>query len=110
MQHVAGQLPEYKLFWMPEGYTKYERTSSGTEVRETWAGTDTDPAGLPDSAPEVMRGGNVTLSVGTIIGSASAHANTLAWKDPETGLYFRIHGTADKETMIHIAEQVKKSS
>lgn len=68
------------------------------------------PEGLPDSASEVVKGGGVTLSVGTIIGSTSAHANTLAWKDPETGLYFCIHGTADKETMIHIAEQVKKSS
>lgn len=52
----------------------------------------------------------VTISVDTIIGPTSAHANTLAWKDPETGLYFRIHGPVDKETMIHIAEQVKKPS
>ncbi len=153
VQPAAGRLPEYELSWMPEGYTKYERTSSSPAVQETWVGTDTsltllyasDPVKLPDSTPEAVKVngvdaeyweaeelyesdggsmtvngekiegtqteiGGMTISVGTIIGPASAHANTLAWKDPETGLYFRIHGTVDKETMIHIAEQVKKSS
>ena len=153
VQPAAGQLPEYELSWMPEGYTKYERTSSGTAVQETWVGPDTsltllyasDPVELPDGTPEAVKvnsvdaeyweaeefyesdGGSmtvsgekiegtqteidgVTISVDTIIGPTSAHANTLAWKDPETGLYFRIHGPVDKETMIHIAEQVKKPS
>ena len=150
VQPVTGQLPEYELSWMPEGYTKYERNISGSAVQETWLGPDisltllyaSNPVELPDGMPEPVKVngvdaqyweaeepyksgsgsmtvsgekiegtqteiGGVTISVGTIIGPTSAHANTLAWKDPETGLYFRIHGTVDKETMIHIAEQVK---
>lgn len=51
--------------------------------------------------------GGVSISTGTIVGPGAAGANTLAWKDPNTGIYFRIHGTVDKETMIRIAERVK---
>lgn len=52
--------------------------------------------------------GGVSISTGTIVGPGVAGVNTLAWTDPDTGIYFRIHGTVDKDTMIRIAEQVKK--
>ena len=32
--------------------------------------------------------------------------NTLAWQDPDTGLYFRLQSILDKDIMLHIAEQV----
>lgn len=151
VQPAAGQLPEYELSWMPEGYTKYERTSSGSAVQETWLGSDTsltllyasNPVELPDGTPEAVKvngvdaeyweaekpykpsGGSMTIngeevegsqvevggvsiSTGIIVGPGAAGVNTLAWKDPSTGIYFRIHGTVDKDTMIRIAEQVKK--
>ena len=151
VQPDAGQLPEYELSWMPEGYSKYERNVSGSAVQETWLGSDTsltllyasDPVELPDGTPEAVKvngvdaqyweaeepykpgGGSMTvngeevegnqvevggvsISTGTIVGPGAAGVNTLAWTDPDTGIYFRIHGTVDKDTMIRIAEQVKK--
>lgn len=51
--------------------------------------------------------GGVTISTGTIVGPGSYRVNTLAWTDPDTGIYFRIHGTVDKDTLLRIAEQVK---
>lgn len=151
VQSSAGQLPEYQLSWMPEGYTKYERSVSSSAVQEIWMGPDTsltllyasEPVELPDGTPETVEvndtaarywqaeepyesgGGSMTvngekvdgnkteidgvsISTGTIVGPHAAGVNTLAWTDPDTGLYFRIHGTVDKDTMLHIAEQVKK--
>lgn len=51
--------------------------------------------------------GGVTISTGTIVGPDAAGVNTLAWTDPDTGIYFRIQGTVDKDTLLRIAEQVK---
>ena len=151
VQPAAGQLPEYELSWLPEGYTKYERTSSGSAVQEIWLGPDTsltllyasNPVELPDGTPEAVKVngvnaqyweaeepyesgdgtmivngeevegskveiGSVSISTGTIVGPGAAGVNTLAWTDPNARIYFRIHGTVDKDTMIRIAEQVKK--
>ena len=52
--------------------------------------------------------GGVSISVGTIAGPNAADASTLAWQDPDTGLYFRIHGTVDRDTLLRIAEWVEQ--
>ncbi len=49
----------------------------------------------------------VIVSSGTIVGPTSAGANTLFWKDPETGLFFRLHGTVDKDTLLTIAQRIR---
>lgn len=151
VQPAAEQLPEYELSWMPEGYTKYERSVLPAAVQETWLGPDTsltllyasEPVELPDGTAEAVKingvaarywqaeepyegdGGSMTvngeevegnqteiggvsISAGTIVGPDAAGVNTLAWTDPDTGLYFRIHGTVDQDTMLHIAERVRK--
>ena len=54
--------------------------------------------------------GDIAISVGTIAGPSAADVSTLAWKDPDTGLYFRIHGTADQDTLVRLAEQVREGS
>lgn len=153
VQPDAGQLPEYELSWMPEGYTKYERNVSGSAVQETWLGPDTsltllyasDPIELPDGTPEAVKVngvdaqyweaeepyepgggtmtvngeevegsqveiGGVSISTGTIVGPGAAGVNTLAWTDPDTGIFFRIHGTVDQNTMLRIAEHVKRAA
>lgn len=153
VQPDAGQLPEYELSWMPEGYTKYERNVSGSAVQETWLGPDTsltllyasDPVELPDGTPEAVKVngvdaqyweaeepyepgggtmtvngeevegsqveiGGVSISTGTIVGPGAAGVNTLAWTDPDTGIFFRIHGTVDQNTMLRIAEHVKRAA
>ena len=151
VQPAEKQLPEYQLSWMPEGYTKYERSVLPAAVQETWLGPDTsltllyasDPVELPEGTPEVVKvngvdaeyweaeepyesdggsmaangeeaGGNqteiggVSISTGTIVGPNAAGVNTLAWTDPDTGIYFRLHGTVDKDILIRIAQQIKR--
>lgn len=49
----------------------------------------------------------VTVSVGTVVGPNAAGVNTLAWTDPDSGLFFRLHGTLDRETLVRIAEQIR---
>ena len=51
--------------------------------------------------------GDIAISVGTIAGPSAADVSTLAWQDPDTGLYFRIHGTVDQDILLRIAEYVK---
>ena len=52
--------------------------------------------------------GNVTVSVGTISGPRSADVATLAWTDADTGVYFRLHGTVDQDTLVRIARSVRE--
>ena len=49
----------------------------------------------------------VTVSTGTIVGPNAAGVNTLAWTDPDSGIFFRLHGTLDRETLVRIAEQIQ---
>lgn len=49
----------------------------------------------------------VTVSVGIVVGPNAAGVNTLAWTDPDSGLFFRLHGTLDRETLVRIAEQIR---
>ena len=35
--------------------------------------------------------------------------NTLAWQDPDTGLYFRLQSILDRNTMLRIAERVEQA-
>ncbi len=50
--------------------------------------------------------GDVTITIGTIAGPNSAGVNTLAWTDPDTGLFFRLHGTVDQDTLIRVAGSI----
>ena len=50
--------------------------------------------------------GNVTVSVGTISGPRAADVATLAWTDAASGVYFRLHGTVDQDTLVRIARSV----
>ena len=53
--------------------------------------------------------GDMSISVGTITGPSASDVSTLAWEDPDTGLYFRIHGTVDRDTILRIAEGVEQA-
>ena len=52
--------------------------------------------------------GGVTVSVGTISGAQASDVATLAWTDADTGLHFRLHGTADQETLVRVAEDLRE--
>ena len=40
-------------------------------------------------------------------GVGSTTTNMLAWQDPDTGMYFRLQGRLDQDTLIRIAESVR---
>lgn len=73
------------------------------EPRES--GSDTLVNGQESDGSSVEVGG-ITITTGTIVGPNSARVNTLAWTDPDTGLFFRLHGTVDRDTLIRMAESI----
>ena len=52
--------------------------------------------------------GGVTITVGTVAGSQSTDAGTLAWKNPE-GIYFRLHGTESMGTLLRVAASIMET-
>lgn len=52
--------------------------------------------------------GSVTITTGTISGPGAADVATLAWTDADTGVYFRLHGTVDQDTLVRIARSVRE--
>ena len=53
--------------------------------------------------------GSVTITVGTVAGSQSAGAGTLAWQNPE-GIYFRLHGTESMGTLLRVAASIEETA
>lgn len=53
--------------------------------------------------------GSVTITVGTVAGSQSADAGTLAWQNPE-GIYFRLHGTESMGTLLRVAASIEETA
>ena len=53
--------------------------------------------------------GGVTITVGTVAGSQSADAGTLAWQNPE-GIYFRLHGTESMGTLLRVAASITETA
>ena len=51
--------------------------------------------------------GNVIISTGTIPGTNSKNMSTLMWEDEDTGVFFRLQGAMDQDTLVRIAEQVE---
>lgn len=51
--------------------------------------------------------GNVTISIGTIPGTNSKDMSTLMWEDEDAGVFFRLQGAMDLDTLVRIAEQVE---
>ena len=90
------------------------------------AGELAKPTGMPEvvhiadligrywgaTASEAASG--VTVTVGgsetEYLVSDEAHENTLLWKDPATGMTFRLHGALDKETLLRMAESVVQTA
>lgn len=73
----------------------YESSSSTTVNGETVEGNRTEVNGA-------------TITTGTIVGPKADGVNTLTWEDPDSGIFFRLHGTVDKDTLLRIAEGVRK--
>lgn len=54
-----------------------------------------------------MEVGNVVISTGTIPGTNSKVMSTLMWEGEEAGVFFRLQGAMDLDTLVRIAEHVE---
>ena len=53
--------------------------------------------------------GGVTITVGSVAGSQSTDAGTLAWQNSE-GIYFRLHGTESMGTLLRVAASITETT
>mgnify|MGYP005788894847 CR=1 FL=1 len=53
--------------------------------------------------------GGVTIIVGSVAGSQSTDAGTLAWQNSE-GIYFRLHGTESMGTLLRVAASITEAT
>lgn len=133
---VTADLIEYTPGWIPNGYSLLEHYEIADTVQTYWkqdgvalsltysgyklADPDWDSTvveindfeGKYWEAKESPVGTNNESSASTAViipGVGSKTTNTLTWKDLDTGIYFRLQGSIDKDTMIHIAEAIRRN-
>lgn len=131
------EVDAYNLGWLPQGYSLKEHYAMLDTAQEYWVKDgialswtySAAPLGLPDGESETVRvNGTVAqfwaaeepyteteleadqeASDGglyyTIPGTK--YVNTLAWQDPNTGVYFRLQSIQNQDTMVRIAESMK---
>ena len=54
--------------------------------------------------------GDIVISSYTVSGSQAADSSTLAWVDKDTGVYFRLHGTEGRDTLLRIADNITEAA
>ena len=54
--------------------------------------------------------GDIVISSYTVSGPQSADSSTLAWMDKDTGVYFRLHGTEGRDTLLHVAASITEAT
>lgn len=128
----TNSVEKYSLGWLPKNYTLMESYEIADTVQEYWVRDgvalswmySTGQMQLPtwDSSTVKINGiearyweaqepysrdaestsGMLTYSI-----PSQNEMNTLAWKDPGTGVYYRLQSILDKDTTIHIASKIK---
>lgn len=133
----TAEVDSYNLGWLPQGYSLMEHYAMLDTAQEYWVKDgialswtySAAPLGLPDGERETVRvnGTEAQFWVAeepyteaeleadketsdgglyyTIPGTK--HVNTLAWQDPDTGVYFRLQSILDQKTMVRMAENIK---
>ena len=82
---------------LPDGDGTAVRVN-GTEA-QFWTAEEPYTEAELEEAKEYSRTGYITPGM--------KHTNTLAWQDPDTGVYFRLQSIQDQDTMVRMAESVK---
>ena len=96
------------LSWMASGseLSLPDWDSSAVDIRDMegqfWAAKEA----YIDDGGEAPDTGDTGVTITTAVIPGEQGMNTLAWQDPDTGLYFRLQSILDKDIMLHIAEQV----
>lgn len=94
----------------PDGESR-ETEVNGSPAR-FWAAKEQAESHSTTVNGEPMEGntvevGNVVISTGTIPGTNSKVMSTLMWEDEEAGVFFRLQGAMDLDTLVRIAEHVE---
>lgn len=130
----SGEAADYRMNWMPSGCAQLDRYAIADTVLENWVKDgvtmtwmySSAPLRLPDWESETVEvkgvearywealdpydGGDRSEDSGgitTIDSVGLRSSNTLAWQDPDTGVYFRLQSIWDQATMLRIAENIE---
>ncbi len=128
----SESVEKYSLEWMPKNYSLMNHYEIADAVQEYWVREGVALSWMysanqlqvpawnsstvkingvegrywaakePYSSDAGSTGGATMISI-----PGEADMNTLAWQDPDTGVYFRLQSILDKDTMLRIAESVK---
>ena len=130
----SGEAEDLHLNWLPSGYALLDHYEIADTVMENWVKDNVTmswmysaaPLRLPDWESTAVEVGGVEacywealepyesddaseaadgITTIDILGLRSS--NTLAWQDPDTGVYFRLQSILDQEAMLRIAENIK---
>lgn len=131
----TAKVDSYNLGWLPQGYSLMEHYAMLDTSQEYWVkdgialswSYSAAPLGLPDGDGTAVRVNGTEAQFWTAeepyteaeleeakeysrtgyITPGMKHTNTLAWQDPDTGVYFRLQSIQDQDTMVRMAESVK---
>lgn len=128
----SGTVEDYSLGWKPSGYSMMEFYQVADSSEEFWAKDGVAFSWMYSHSPlRVPDWNSSTVEINGTEGSyweaqepyvndsepsdgfttyhvpGESRMNTLAWQDPETGVYFRLQSILDKDTMIRMAENIR---
>jgi hypothetical protein len=116
----SGELPEYEVTWIPEGYEVVEEYEDETE-RVVVYYNETSGLGVvfdyhfinEESLEEVLFDDGTQVEKVTVNGVKADYyyddeSNVLMWVDKNDSIVYIINTQLDKESIIHIAESVVK--
>lgn len=115
-------MPEYELTWLPDGYSEGKEMARGSHARQISSLTDGKDLRLKyeifeaetleeqfwiesetSGIPLTVQGQDAVLYLNT-----HRDENSLLWLDKDAGIAFRLDASENEETMLAIAEAVKR--
>lgn len=115
-------MPEYELTWLPDGYSEGKEMARGSHARQISSLTDGKDLRLKyeifeaetleeqfwiesetSAIPLTVQGQDAVLYLNT-----HRDENSLLWLDKDAGIAFRLDASENEETMLAIAEAVKR--
>ena len=132
IEPCSETVENYSLGWKPSGYSMMESYQIADSSEEFWVKDGVAFSWMYSRSPlRVPDWSSITVEINGAEGSyweaqepyvnnsepsngfttyhvpGESRMNTLAWQDPETGVYFRLQSILNKDTMLRMAESVK---
>ncbi len=101
-----------QTYWVEDGYGLAFTCSGGELAVQDWESETVEINGAVGyfwaAQEEPIDNGTSGSSASAVLpGVGSTTTNMLAWQDPDTGMYFRLQGRPDQDTLIRIAESIR---